>query len=178
MSVMNGFESELRGRILALIPHGFVDAPDGRLHDWQPLADDVPHTPGLLAAAPYVGGSAMVAKRGPVRGVQLWAIDTQYERACRRYGRHIVSGTLRKSARRRRSASSSAISSRAISTPWWAMSIDVILPQVTVTPMGVFPRQKRFRRRRDFSQRLAARRQYRVYQFATTVSVCIRSAMR
>src|SRR5688572_11055285 len=58
MSVMNGFEAELRGRILALVPHGFVTAPEGELRDWQALADNIAAAPGVAAAAPYIGGSA------------------------------------------------------------------------------------------------------------------------
>ena len=79
MSVMNGFEAELRGRILALVPHGFVDARDGRLDDWQATADELTQVPGVVAVAPYIGGSAMVANRSAVRGVQLWAIDPKVD---------------------------------------------------------------------------------------------------
>lgn len=143
MSVMNGFESELRGRILALIPHGFIESPDGRLRDWQALAADVPHTPGLLAAAPFVGGSAMLANHGPVRGVQLWAIDTEYERQVSDIGRHVVEGRYENL----RATPFGIVIGDILARNLGAMvgdSIEVILPKVTVTPMGVFPRQKRF----------------------------------
>lgn len=143
MSVMNGFEAELRGRILALVPHGFIEAPDGRLRDWQALAADVPSTPGLLAAAPYVGGSVMLANRGPVRGVQLWAIDTDYEKNVSDVGRHVVAGSYDDL----RTTPFGIVIGDILARHLDAMvgdSIDVILPKVTVTPMGVFPRQKRF----------------------------------
>lgn len=144
MSVMNGFEAELRGRILALVPHGFIEAPAGGLRDWQAIAAEVPRTPGLLAAAPYVGGSAMLANRGPVRGVQLWAIDTDYEKHVSDVGRHVVAGRYDDL----RTTSFGIVIGDILARHLDAMvgdSIDVILPKVTVTPMGVFPRQKRFR---------------------------------
>lgn len=143
MSVMNGFEAELRGRILALVPHGFIESPDGNLRDWQALAAEVPRTPGLLAAAPYVGGSAMLANRGPVRGVQLSAIDTDYEKNVSDVGRHVVAGHYEAL----RTTPFGIVIGDILARHLDAMvgdSIDVILPKVTVTPMGVFPRQKRF----------------------------------
>ncbi len=143
MSVMNGFEAELRGRILALVPHGFIEAPNGDLRDWQAVAAEVPHTPGLLAAAPYVGGSAMLANRGPVRGVQLSAIDIDYEKNVSDVGRHVVAGRYDDL----RTTQFGIVIGDILARHLDAMvgdSIDVILPKVTVTPMGVFPRQKRF----------------------------------
>ncbi len=143
LSVMNGFEAELRGRILALVPHGFVEARTGYLHDWQPLADDLAHTPGIVAAAPYIGGSAMVARSGPVRGVQLWAIDTEYEMRVSSVQRHIVSGRFESLATTPFGIVIGDILARQLDA-MVGDSIDVILPQVTVTPLGIFPRQKRF----------------------------------
>lgn len=143
LSVMNGFEAELRGRILALIPHGFVDVKEGHLERWQPLADDIARTPGFIAAAPYIGGSAMVARSGPVRGVQLWAIDPDYESRVSSVQHHIVDGRYEDLA----STSFGIVIGDILARQLNAMigdSIDVILPQVTVTPLGIFPRQKRF----------------------------------
>ncbi len=143
MSVMNGFEAELRGRILALVPHGFITASHGDLQNWQSVVNSVEHSAGVVAAAPYVGGNAMLAKRGPVRGVQLWGIDSARERRVSTVESHIVDGDF----------------SQLDATPFGIVlgdilarnlgvlvgdSVDVILPKVTVTPMGVFPRQKRF----------------------------------
>ena len=143
LSVMNGFEAELRGRILALVPHGFVDAQEGYLRDWQTLADDLAHTPGLVAAAPYIGGSAMVAKRGPVRGVQLWAIDTRYETQVSSVQHHIIDGRYENLPLTPFGIVIGDILARQLDA-MVGDSIDVILPQVTVTPLGIFPRQKRF----------------------------------
>lgn len=143
LSVMNGFEAELRGRILALVPHGFVDAREGYLQDWQPLADDIARTPGFVAAAPYIGSSAMVARSGPVRGVQLWAIDTRYEPRVSSVQRHIVSGSYDNLTTTPFGIVIGDILARQVDA-MVGDSIDVILPQVTVTPLGIFPRQKRF----------------------------------
>jgi len=143
MSVMNGFEAELRGRILALIPHGFVEARDGHMRDWRAVAASVEHAPGVVAAAPYIGGNAMLANRGPVRGVQLWAIDVPAEQRVSAIGRHVVEGDYPGLANTAFGIVLGDILARNLGVQV-GDSIDVILPKVTVTPLGVFPRQKRF----------------------------------
>ena len=143
MSVMNGFEAELRGRILALVPHGFVEARDDHLRDWRTVAEDLEHTPGVVAAAPYIGGNAMLANRGPVRGVQLWAIDAAAEQRVSAIGRHVVEGDYASLAGTPFGIVLGDILARNLGVVV-GDSVDVILPKVTVTPMGVFPRQKRF----------------------------------
>ncbi len=143
MSVMNGFEAELRGRILALVPHGFIDARDGRLTDWRKLADAIDDTPGLIAAAPYIGDSAMLATRGPVRGVQLWAIDSEYEQRVSQLRQHVVQGRYEDLAGAPFGIVIGDILARHLGVGV-GDSVEAILPKVTVTPMGVFPRQKRF----------------------------------
>lgn len=143
MSVMNGFEGELRGRILALIPHGFIDAPDGRMQDWRARADDLAKQPGFVAAAPYIGGNAMLSNRGQVRGVQLWAVDVDYEKQVSDIGRHVTEGRYENLALQPFGIVVGDLLARQLGV-MVGESVDVILPKVTVTPMGVFPRQKRF----------------------------------
>jgi lipoprotein-releasing system permease protein len=143
MSVMNGFEGELRGRILALVPHGFVDAPDGRLRDWRQRADAFTEQPGFRAAAPYIGGHAMLSSRGQVRGVQLWAIDVGYEQRVSDIGRHVVEGGYETLVQQPFGIVLGDILARGLGVGV-GDAVDLILPKVTVTPMGVFPRQKRF----------------------------------
>ena len=54
LSVMNGFEGELRERLLSMSAHGSVEAPSGRIEDWAELASQVEADPGVVAAAPLV----------------------------------------------------------------------------------------------------------------------------
>ncbi|WP_144394325.1 lipoprotein-releasing ABC transporter permease subunit [Pleionea sediminis] len=60
MSVMNGFERELRERILGTVPHIVVGerTADG-LQDWEGLVDRVVKDPGVVAASPYIDSTAM-----------------------------------------------------------------------------------------------------------------------
>src|SRR5690606_39933232 len=54
LSVMNGFEAELRTRLLSMTAHGYVTGEDGRVEDWRALRDGMPATPGVAGAAPGV----------------------------------------------------------------------------------------------------------------------------
>src|ERR1700761_608492 len=59
LSVMNGFESELRGRLLALSAHATLNAGGAAIPDWQRRIDALKGTQGLLGAAPYLDTDAM-----------------------------------------------------------------------------------------------------------------------
>ena len=60
LSVMNGFEGELRGRLLSMSAHGFVTGNDGVTTDWRQLARDVEAEGGVAAAAPIVELEGMI----------------------------------------------------------------------------------------------------------------------
>ena len=60
LSVMNGFEGELRSRLLSMSAHGYVTGSDGRLADWQALRPEVLETPGVSAAAPVIEMEGMI----------------------------------------------------------------------------------------------------------------------
>jgi lipoprotein-releasing system permease protein len=94
LSVMNGFEQELRGRLLNLTSHAVVTAPGGRLHDWQPVVDLVRETQGVAGAAPFVEVQAMLAHEGLLKGVLLRGIDPAREASVSRIQRHVVAGSL------------------------------------------------------------------------------------
>jgi len=73
LSVMNGLDREIKSRLLSVIPHGFIEQEQG-LKDWQSLASDVSQQPGILGAAPYVQGMAMVSFDGAMDGVELQGV--------------------------------------------------------------------------------------------------------
>ena len=54
LAVMNGFAGELRGRILSLVAHGYVESADGGMAQWQQLSLQVESSPDVVAASPYI----------------------------------------------------------------------------------------------------------------------------
>jgi lipoprotein-releasing system permease protein len=94
LSVMNGFEQELRARLLNLTSHAVVTAPGGRLREWQPLLERIEATPGVAGAAPYVEVQAMLAHEGVLKGTLLRGIDPDLEASVSRVEQHLVAGSL------------------------------------------------------------------------------------
>lgn len=94
LSVMNGFEQELRSRLLNLTSHAVVTAPGGRLRDWQPVLARIEAMPGVAGAAPFVEVQAMLAHAGLLKGTVLRGIDPAQEGAVSRVAQHLVAGSL------------------------------------------------------------------------------------
>jgi lipoprotein-releasing system permease protein len=79
LSVMNGFEGELRNRLLSMSAHGTVSAADGAVDDWGVLVSDVSSEPGVIAAAPFVSVEGMVQAGGELHGVIVHGVEPNYE---------------------------------------------------------------------------------------------------
>jgi lipoprotein-releasing system permease protein len=60
LSVMNGFEGELRDRLLSMTAHGYVTGTDGELDDWPQVRDQIMRETGVVAAAPMVQMEGMI----------------------------------------------------------------------------------------------------------------------
>jgi lipoprotein-releasing system permease protein len=71
LSVMNGFEEELRTRILSLTAHATITGLEGRLTDWRPQEEKLARFPGVTAAAPYIEEQGMVTHDDKSAGILL-----------------------------------------------------------------------------------------------------------
>jgi lipoprotein-releasing system permease protein len=60
LSVMNGFEAELRTRLLSMSAHGYVTGEGGTVEDWRALRESMLATPGVAAAAPVIEMEGML----------------------------------------------------------------------------------------------------------------------
>ena len=78
LSVVNGFEKELRNRVLAVLPHGTIYSRQG-FSDWRALQQQMLDHPEVLGAAPVVEGSALVVADGNMTGVAFRGIDVDQE---------------------------------------------------------------------------------------------------
>ena len=143
LSVMNGFEAELRGRILSVVPHGYLDGPDRRLENWQQWSAEFGRWPAVKGLAPYIDGNAMLTRPGMARGVQLVAIDPQSEAAVSSVSQQMVVGSFDALLPGSYGIIIGNILARTMGLAP-GDTITVLLPKVTVTPVGVFPRSKRF----------------------------------
>ena len=74
-SVMNGFEGQLKNRILGVIPHAILTGADDRLANWEGLPEQLLRWPHVQAVAPLVQSEAMVQTRGELAAVVMQGID-------------------------------------------------------------------------------------------------------
>ena len=79
LSVMNGFQQELAGRILAMASHAEVIREDGAIGDWRAVAAILNREPGITGAAPYFRREGMLVHEHRVHGVALRGIDPEAE---------------------------------------------------------------------------------------------------
>lgn len=79
LSVMNGFQKEVRDRMLSVVPHIEVTGPRGALANWQPLAETLEKVPGVVSAAPFVTGQGLLSSGRKVRGAVIKGIDPATE---------------------------------------------------------------------------------------------------
>src|SRR4029450_13307966 len=94
ISVMNGFEGELRGRLVALDSHVTVTGVDGRLANWQDIAARAASVPGLQSAAPFVDVQAMLGRSGPLLPALLHGIAPAAEARVGSIEQHLLAGRL------------------------------------------------------------------------------------
>ena len=94
LSVMNGFEGELRGRLLSMSAHGFVTGPEGVTNDWRRLVDDVQAEEGVAAAAPVVELEGMIQAGRDLRAVIVHGVDPDYESRLSGGVMNIIEGDL------------------------------------------------------------------------------------
>jgi len=142
LSVMNGFDRELRTRILSMVPHVLVHAQQP-LVDWEPLAARLEEEAGVLAAAPFIGGTAMLSTPGVVRGVELNGIRPDRDARVSPIARYMVAGTLEDLAPGRFGIVLGNLLARGLGVQP-GDTVTVMLPELTVTPAGAYPRMRRF----------------------------------
>ena len=94
LSVMNGFQKEVRTRILGVVSHLQILAEDNRLEDWQSVQKMVAQHPRVVATAPFVQAQAMLSNGQAVRGALVRGILPAEEEKVADLARHMRAGSL------------------------------------------------------------------------------------
>jgi lipoprotein-releasing system permease protein len=144
LSVMNGFEDELKGRILGMVSHVTVTSFDNKLKDWKATRDKVMQDKDVVAAAPYVDAEAMLSNLASVSGTIVRGIMPELEPGVSEIHKHMQFGKL-----------SDLVAGEygIILGSGLAANLDVvpgdrvtmITPQSTISPVGFLPRLRRFK---------------------------------
>ena len=143
LSVMNGFQKEVRTRILGVASHVQISSIDNRLPDWRSIAALAAQHPRVRATAPFVQGQAMLAAGQAVRGALVRGILPEEEEKVADIGQHMRSGSLADLRPGEFGVILGADLARALGVlPGDKLAL--VAPQGAVTPAGVIPRLKQF----------------------------------
>jgi lipoprotein-releasing system permease protein len=143
LSVMNGFEEELRTRILSLTAHATISGLEGRLSDWQPQAAKLSRFSGVVAAAPYIEEQGMVTHAGKSAGILLRGVLPDAERKVADLSPHLKAGHLGDLVAGKYRVILGADLAEALGAQVGDRVV-VIVAQGDVTPVGVMPRMRAF----------------------------------
>ena len=95
LGVMNGFEKDLKEKILGTVSHLVVMSHSNRmLTDWPRIMDRIKLFDGVEATTPYIYGQAMISTHGRVRGVIVRGIDIRTAGKVISLPRYLVKGSL------------------------------------------------------------------------------------
>jgi lipoprotein-releasing system permease protein len=139
MSVMNGFRAELFDKIVGLNGHAIVQGYDGRLADWESIADAARKTPGVQSATPLIEQPLMASANGRVEGVLVRGNRLQDIRDNPILNGKVVSGDLKSITP---GSGRVAIGARLAETlgAFPGSEISLISPEGRSTPIGTVPR--------------------------------------
>jgi lipoprotein-releasing system permease protein len=143
LSVMNGFQKELRTRILGVASHVQILGDGNRLGDWQAAAKLASQHPRVQATAPFVNAQAMLAAGPAVRGAVIRGVLPAEEDRVAEIGRHMRSGRLEALQAGEWNIVLGSDLARALAVGQ-GDKVTLIAPQGQVTPAGVIPRLRQF----------------------------------
>ena len=143
LSVMNGFQKEVRTRMLSAVSHVQIAGANEKLSDWKKIAEIARTNPHVLAVAPYVNAQGLLTSGSQVRGSYLRGILPEME------------GTVDELSRSMRRGSIEALKAGEFSIVLGdalarALGVNVgekvilVAPQGQVTPAGLLPRLRQF----------------------------------
>jgi lipoprotein-releasing system permease protein len=144
LSVMNGFDSEIKKRVFSMVPPVTVSSVTNAVTNWQQATKIIQKTPTVTAVAPYVSGEVMLTNAGLVSPVMLLGVQPSAEENISQLANKMVSGNLSDLM----PGSYNVILGEELAGRLNAVvgdKITVITPQVSLSAAGVIPRFKRFR---------------------------------
>ena len=143
LSVMNGFQKEVRDRMLSVLSHVEVYAGRAPLLDWRSTVAQARREPEVRAGAPFVVGQAMLTHEDVVRGVVVRGIEPAVEPEVADFARRLEVGSLEAL---RPGAFGIVVGRDLASQLLLAVGdrLTILAPQATATPAGVIPRLRAF----------------------------------
>ena len=144
LSVMNGFDRELRQRILGMVPHATLSDYQSEMRDWRSVSEQVERSSHVVATAPYVHAQGMLTHAGQVQGVLVNGINPELESGVSIIENHFLSGSLGSLIPGEFNIILGDLLARHLGARP-GDQITLVLPEASVSIAGIVPRMKRFR---------------------------------
>lgn len=143
LSVMNGFDRELRGRILGMVPHATITGYNEPIEDWQAASERVKQDGRVIGTAPFIHAQGMLTHAGQVRGVLVQGVDPQAEANISIVAENMVVGSWEALEEQRFGIVMGDLLARFLGVQV-GDKVTLVLPEASVSVAGVNPRLKRF----------------------------------
>ena len=143
ISVMNGFEQELRERILGMTSHATIQGQGKGLENWQSVADAASKNSQVIGMAPYIQAEGMLSFGEQVNGTLIRGILPAEESKVSDVGEKMIFGELENL----NAGEFGIILGKDLARALGVFQFDkvtLIIPQANVTPAGIMPRLRRF----------------------------------
>ncbi len=143
LSVMNGFDRELKNRILGMVPQATVSSTQ-ILENWPELAQDIAKQKHVVGVAPFTQLQGMLTAHGQVSGIAISGIDPNYEKNVSIITDYMVDGSINNLKK----GEFGIVLGKQLADAF-AVGVNdyvtLVLPEATPSPAGVVPRFKRFK---------------------------------
>jgi lipoprotein-releasing system permease protein len=143
LSVMNGFERELRNRILSVTSHGTLSGIEGSITEWRSVQQAALKQPGVQAAVPYIEEQSMLSNGVNIAGATVRGVLPDEERRATGLAQHLTAGSLEDLEAGQYHIILGSALARELHAKVGAHVV-LIAPEGTATPTGVVPRMRRF----------------------------------
>jgi lipoprotein-releasing system permease protein len=144
LSVMNGFEEELRGRILSLTSHATISGFGAGLQNWQEAAALIDEHPEVVASAPYIEDQALLIAGGKSSGAIVTGVLPQQETKVASIDKKMATGSFDDLAAGEYGVILGAELAKALGVERGDRVV-VVTSLRTITPVGVMPRTRGFK---------------------------------
>ncbi len=142
LSVMNGFDREIKSRILGTVPQATVTSSQ-IISDWQPLAEQIRRDEQVREVAPFINLQGMLTANGQVAGIMVTGIEPEYEKKVSIVDEHMVQGSMEALT----DGSFSILLGEDLANSLGVTvgdKVTLVLPEASPSVAGIIPRFKRF----------------------------------
>ena len=143
LSVMNGFDEQIRNRVFSMAQQVTVRTFSGTLNNWSDLSNQLSHYPGVTGVVPYIAGQGLLTNDGQNSPVIVQGILPEKESAVSDLANKVVDGSL---SNLKSNQFGIVLGQKLADSLGLGVGdkVALLIPQATVTPLGVFPQMRRF----------------------------------